>query len=340
MRREYSLRFIAGAYLRRRLKVIALFALYGSIYFLVFALCDIPIEAVLYGMMLAAAASAVIAMGDFWRYAARHRQLCDLLDQALTGFDRMPEPDDLIEADYQRMIEVLTKARMDLALQNDRTRTEMVDYYTLWAHQIKTPIAAMRLLLSANPQPRDTEISLKLLEIEQYVQMVLEYLRVSSDSSDLILKRYEVSGIVRQAVRKYAGLFILKSITLCFEEMPDQCLTDEKGLLFVIEQLLSNALKYTPSGGRIRIYMDPEQAGTLVIEDNGIGIRPEDLPRIFEKGFTGYNGRMDKKSTGIGLYLCRRIMDKLGHTIEVSSAVKRGTRVALNLYRDELEIMS
>ena len=86
--------------------------------------------------------------------------------------------------------------------------------------------------------------------------------------------------------------------------------------------------------------MDPELAETLVIEDNGIGIRPEDLPRIFEKGFTGYNGRMDKKSTGIGLYLCRRIMDKLGHTIQVSSAVKRGTRVALNLYRDELEIMS
>lgn len=340
MKRERSLRFVMAAYLRRRLKVIGLFALYGGIYFLVFALCDIPMEAVLYGMMLAAAASAVIAMADFWRYASRHQQLCDLLDRALTGFDRMPDPDDLIEADYQRMIEVLTKARMELALQNDRARTEMVDYYTLWAHQIKTPIAAMRLLLSANPQPRDAEISLKLLEIEQYVQMVLEYLRISSDSSDLLLKQYAIADIVRQAVRKYAGLFILKSITLSFDEMPDSCLTDEKGLLFVIEQLLSNALKYTPSGGRIHIYMDTNKAKTLVIEDSGIGIRPEDLPRIFEKGFTGYNGRMDKKSTGIGLYLCRRIMDKLGHTIQVTSVVKRGTRVALDLDREELEIMS
>lgn len=120
MKRERSLRFVMAAYLRRRLKVIGLFALYGGIYFLVFALCDIPMEAVLYGMMLAAAASAVIAMADFWRYASRHQQLCDLLDRALTGFDRMPDPDDLIEADYQRMIEVLTKARMELALQNGR----------------------------------------------------------------------------------------------------------------------------------------------------------------------------------------------------------------------------
>ncbi len=178
------------------------------------------------------------------------------------------------------------------------------------------------------------------MEIEQYVQMVLEYLRISSDSSDLLLKQYAIAGIVRQAVRKYAGLFRRKSITLSFDEMPDSCLTDEKGLLFVIEQLLSNALKYTPSGGRIHIYMDTNKAKTLVIEDSGIGIRPEDLPRIFEKGFTGYNGRMDKKSTGIGLYLCRRIMDKLGHTIQVTSVVKRGTRVALDLDREELEIMS
>ncbi len=340
MKRERSLRFILTAYLRRRLKVIGLFALYGGIYFLVFALCDIPMEAVLYGMMLAAASSAVIGIADFWRYVDRHQQLCDLLDRALTGFERMPEPDDLIEADYQQLIEILTKARMELALQNDRARTEMVDYYTLWAHQIKTPIAAMRLLLSTDPQPKEREISLKLLEIEQYVQMVLEYLRISSESSDLVLKQYAVADIVRQAVRKYASLFILKSIALTFDEMPDKCLTDEKGLLFVMEQLLSNALKYTPSGGRIHIYMDPAEPKTLVIEDSGIGIRPEDLPRIFEKGFTGYNGRMDKKSTGIGLYLCRRIMDKLGHGIQVTSAVKQGTRVALDLHRETLEIMS
>ena len=107
-------------------------------------------------------------------------------------------------------------------------------------------------------------------------------------------------------------------------------LTDGKWLSFVVEQVLSNALKYTPAGGRIRIYGDGE---TLVIADSGIGIRPEDLPRVFEKGFTGYNGREDKKSTGIGLYLCRRVMDRLNHGISIVSRPGQGTLVRLDLSR-------
>lgn len=113
--------------------------------------------------------------------------------------------------------------------------------------------------------------------------------------------------MVRQAVRKYAKVFISKKIQMDFKPTNVYTVTDEKWFVFVLEQLLSNSLKYTKEG-KVSIFMEEK---ALVIEDTGIGIPAEDLPRIFEKGFTGYNGREDKKSTGIGLYLCKNIMDKL-----------------------------
>ncbi len=203
----------------------------------------------------------------------------------------------------------------------------MTDYYTLWAHQIKTPIAAMRLLFQEEPRP---ELEGELLKIEQYVEMVLGYLRLGSDTTDYVLRSCDLDGLIRQSIRKYARLFILKKISLDFRETGKTVLTDEKWLAFVVEQILSNSLKYTPEGGRIRIYGDGE---TLVIADSGIGIQPEDLPRVFEKGFTGYNGREDKKSTGIGLYLCSQVMDRLNHGVSIASRPGQGTLVRLDLSR-------
>lgn len=160
--------------------------------------------------------------------------------------------------------------------------------------------------------------------------MVLQYLRLDSSSTDFVLKKYRLEDIVKQAVRKYAKIFIRKKISLNLQELDCEVLTDEKWLVFVVEQLLSNALKYTNKGS-ISIYMEPQGGKTLVIEDTGIGIAAEDLPRVFEKGFTGYNGRADKKSTGIGLYLCKRILCKLSHTITIESTVGKGTSVKINL---------
>ena len=134
----------------------------------------------------------------------------------------------------------------------------------------------------------------------------------------------------------YSKLFILKKIKLKYEPIENKILTDEKWLLFVIEQVLSNALKYTKSGGRI--WIEEAEPGILCIGDTGIGIAPEDLPRIFEKGYTGYNGRCQKKASGIGLYLCSRICNRLGHRIWVSSAVGAGTRVYLDVRKAHLEI--
>ena len=214
----------------------------------------------------------------------------------------------------------------------DLRMSDMQDYFTLWAHQIKTPIAAMRLILQTRPENSATEIEGELFRVEQYVEMVLNYLRLDSDSTDFVFKTCALDGIIRQCVRKYAKQFIRKKISLEYGGTALQVLTDEKWLCFVIEQILSNALKYT-SAGSIRIFTQGE---TLVIADTGMGIAPEDLPRVFEKGYTGYNGRTDKKATGIGLYLCKMILQKLGHDISISSEVGKGTRVSIDLSREEI----
>ena len=165
--------------------------------------------------------------------------------------------------------------------------------------------------------------------------MVLGYLRLESGSSDYVIRAYDLDGIVRQAVRKFASQFISKKLRLDYEPVRTEVLTDEKWLLFVIEQVLSNALKYTRTGG---IAITLEEPKTLCIRDTGIGIAPEDLPRVFEQGFTGYHGRDDKRATGIGLYLCRRILTRLGHTITIESEPGVGTTVRIGLDREPFTV--
>lgn len=237
----------------------------------------------------------------------------------------------IIQWQYQTLLQAVCRDRARLAAENESRLRELTDYYSLWVHQIKTPIAAMDLLLQEDDSPRRGELEMELLKIGQYVEMVLSYLRLDSDSTDYVLREYPLDDILRQAVRKFAKMFILKKITLDFQETGKTVLTDEKWLLFVVEQVLSNALKYTPEGGTIRIYGD---GATVVIADNGIGIREEDQARVFEKGYTGYNGRADKKSTGIRLYLCRQVMDRLNHGISLTSRPGQGTLVRLDLSRE------
>lgn len=211
----------------------------------------------------------------------------------------------------------------------------MVDYYTIWAHQIKTPIASMRLTLQNEDTALSRQLTNELFRIEQYVEMVLAFLRLNSKSTDYVLKEYDLDGIIKQSVKKFAGEFISRKLSLNYESLHTVVLTDEKWLSFVIEQVLSNALKYTPSGS---ISITMEDGKRLCIRDTGIGIAAEDLPRIFEHGYTGYNGRMDKKASGIGLYLCKRICERLGHEIRAESEVDRGTCIILDLSREYLEV--
>jgi signal transduction histidine kinase len=317
-----------GAYLKCQIKLILLLAAFVFTFAFVFSLYDLPVEAVGYAALLCAAMGTFYSAAGFTRYCRRHGQLTGLQSQIILSADDLPVPKDLLEKDYQKLIKTLHADKVRFAENEGRERRDMVDYYTLWAHQIKTPIAAMRLLMQSEESERNKELSIELFKIEQYVEMVLQYLRTDSESTDFVIMKHSLDGMVRQAVRKYAKMFIYKKINLDLKALDREVITDDKWLVFVIEQILSNSLKYT-SSGTISIYLEGDS--TLVVEDTGIGIRSEDLPRVFEKGFTGYNGRDDKKSTGIGLYLCKRILMKLSHTIAVESEVGKGTKVKVGL---------
>ena len=319
------------AYLKRQYKLLLLLAGAVCVFAAVFAFYDLPLEAVVYAGVLCLVLGLVLFAVGYSRFLRRHRELQRLLRQTNEKALPLPSARGLLEEDYQALLRAVCKDRARLAAENENRLRELTDYYSLWAHQIKTPIAAMDLLLQEDSSPRRGELEMELLKIGQYVEMVLSYLRLDSDSTDYVLREYPLDDILRQAVRKFAKMFILKKITLDFQETGKTVLTDEKWLLFVVEQVLSNALKYTPAGGTIRIYGDGD---TVVIADNGIGIREEDQARVFGKGFTGYNGRTDKKSTGIGLYLCRQVMDRLNHSISLTSRPGQGTLVRLDLSRE------
>lgn len=325
---------ITLSYLKRHIKTIILLSLFAIVFAVVFSLYSLPMEAVGYAVLLCTCSGIILTAFDCWRYYKHHEQLTELLSCITLSVDELPTPSDLLEQDYQRLINTVYSDKVQIASNADNKISDMIDYYTLWAHQIKTPIAAMRLLLQSQESEENTELSMELFKIEQYVQMVLQYLRLDSDYTDFVLKKYNLDNSVKQAVRKYAKIFIRKKIILNYTELDCKVLTDDKWLVFVIEQVLFNALKYT-NEGEISIYMEPHK--TLVIEDTGIGIQTEDLPRVFEKGFTGYNGRIDKKSTGIGLYLSKRILTKLSHTITIESEVGKGTKVKIGL--DSVDIV-
>lgn len=318
-------------YIQGKCKSILLFLLFLGIFCLVAWLYHMPAEACLYAMLLCAFFAVAFMAYGYFRYVQKAQALAEVKARIEFGPETLPKASSDIEGRYQEILELLYEKASETISKSDSDMTDMIDYYTLWAHQIKTPIAAMRLLLQSEESCRfRDELAMELFKIEQYVEMVLQYLRLGSDSTDFLIKRQPLDSIVRGAVKKYSTTFIKKKLSLQYEPVDCTVISDEKWLSFVIEQILSNALKYTHAG-KISIYMDQTLPNTLVIEDTGIGIQSEDLPRVFDKGYTGYNGRRDKKSTGIGLYLCRQVMNRLGHTLSIESEVGKGTKVKLGL---------
>jgi len=322
------------AYWKQCRKGLGIFLLFSLIFLFVFLLYGIPMEAVLYPALLCGLLGLLFLALDMHRAWRTYRQLEILKTLPAPLMEPFPEPDTLEAAEYQEIVQTLREGQKQLESGMALRYEEMVEYYTIWAHQIKTPIASMRLTLQNEDSELSRRLSEDLLRIEQYVEMVLCYLRLDSSSTDYVFQEYDLDSIVKQAVRKFAGQFIRRKIRLDYQPLNTRVVTDEKWLLFVVEQVLSNALKYTPAAGTVTI--DLEEPKTLCIRDTGMGIAPEDLPRVFEKGYTGYNGRNDKKASGIGLYLCRRICKNLNHVISVDSSLDSGTVVRIRLEQAKL----
>ena len=319
---------VVCAYIKQSIKVLLLFIVFALVFCIVFSLYNLETEAIYYSIILCAFIGLIYICINFINYYKKHIQLYKLQNEISISSENLPSPKTLMEEDYTNLILNLNKEYKTYISKSDIAKSDMIDYYTMWVHQIKTPISAMKLLIQTSEGEISSDLSSELFKIEQYVEMVLSYIRLGSNENDFVIKEYDLDNIVRQAIRKYAPLFIRKKINLDFQPTTYKVLTDEKWLVFVIEQLLSNAIKYT-NKGKISIY--PLENKKLVIEDTGIGISKEDIPRIFDKGFTGYNGRTDKKATGLGLYLCKNILDKLSHKISIESEVGVKTKVILDL---------
>ena len=332
-------KMIFGSYLKEHIRAVIL---YGFIVLTLLGMAGLydyngAVRNMSYAVFLIAFFGVLYGVWDYIRYRRKCIMLYHAIDRSGERSACLPEGNSYIDELYRQMIESVEAEERGFQTEYDEKKKDMADYYTMWTHQIKTPIAAIRLLLQGEKQPLE-----ELFKIEQYVEMALHYARLDSISSDLLFQTQDVYAVIKQAVKKYSVLFIGSGLSFTMEEFSVRAVTDEKWLSFVFEQILSNALKYTHEGG-IQIYgLDEngektrEEAFFVVFEDSGSGIREEDLPRIFERGFTGYNGRLDKKSTGIGLYLCKQILDRLSHTIRVESRMGEGTRVIVGFFREEI----
>lgn len=225
------------------------------------------------------------------------------------------------EINYKKKIQELELEIEKTIYESSEAQRDALDYYTTWVHQIKTPIAVMRLKLSADT-PENHALNAELFRIEQYVDMVLQYVRLGADTNDLVIAEYSIDELVRESIKKYASQFIEKKISLEYSEINAYITTDKKWYACIIDQILSNAIKYTTAGGTIKIYCENDR---LSICDSGIGIEPEDIPRIFEKGYTGVNGRIGEKSSGLGLYLAQKAAKMLKLSISVESTPLKGS---------------
>lgn len=341
-------------------------------------------EAFSFGIELYGALYIVYLIYDYSVFADKIRTLERNIKTDDIQNIALPDKKNDVEALYADIIIKLHEQKRKQYDAGVEASRNLKDYYACWAHQIKTPIAAAKLIIQSlgdvvrnlennswgssynesydehyddfknnesNEKNDDNdlekldrklnELSHEMLRIEFYTDAVMDYLRLEDISSDYEFKLCRLDVAVKKVVKKFAPQFIGRHISLHIEQIEDSVCTDSKWLGFIIEQLISNAVKYSKDGGSVRIYTlhgngdikknSKDDSLQLVIEDTGIGINEEDIPRIMERGFTGYNGRLDRKSSGIGLYLCRKAADRLGFVITFDASYKNGTRVVIDM---------
>jgi len=319
---------------KEKKNTILFFAAMLAVFGVTVALFRLPLAAFLYPAGLSILAGILCLLVRYYREKERletNREQKDLLLQ--TG-KASPTLESRMEEELWNLSLALREETKTLETRMSADFRERQEYYTLWAHQIKIPIAAMKLSLEGKDSEEARLLRAELFRTERYADMVMTYVRLEDDGSDFVFRKQALAPILSESIRRFSGEFILRKLSLTMEPVDWEVLTDEKWLSFVFEQILSNALKYTPEGGITVVMNSP---GILTVTDTGIGIAETDLPRVFEKGFTGCNGREDKRASGIGLYLVKRVCARLGIGIRIASEAGKGTCVTLDLNRKEVD---
>lgn len=314
-------------YIKSRMAVIFFFILMMAIFCFVTILAGIPWNVTLYAVAIQLFFSFIYICIYYPGFASKLKRLKMIKEKTeyIDEFDFSPY--DCVELEYQAIYIKLREGLLQAIRDKENLESALSEYYKLWVHQIKTPLAALDLLVQNSKLSEKNEMKLELAKIEEYLDMLLQFIRLAADNTDFVFSKYNMEEIVRENVKSQSIIFIKKKLSIELENLDVNIITDKKWLGFIIGQILSNALKYTSKGGIVISMVAAKDCHILSIEDSGIGIRAEDLSRIFEDGFTGYNGRTGSKSSGIGLYLCRKIADRLGYSLRASSELGVGTKI-------------
>lgn len=321
------------SYIKYRFNILAIFFFFFIIYFISFILFHVPIVTFIYPSFICLLFGIIFLIRDLYYTYNNYKILNNINNFVDVIASSFPTPRTIMEARYQDIINTIYQEHNIYKNNAKISYDDMVNYYTTWVHQIKTPIAAMSLQLQNEDTNLSRNLSNNLLKIEQYVEMVLTFIRLNGDSSDYVFHQLNINNIMKKVIKKFSPEFIQRKILLDYQVDDQFIISDEKWLTFVLEQVVSNALKYTTQGS-ITITFNNQK---LQIIDTGIGIALNDLPRIFEKGYTGYNGRIDQKASGLGLYLCKEICNKLSHTITATSTIGVGTCITIDMSQHNLE---
>lgn len=286
------------SFLKAKLPQISVFCLILVIYIINFVLWDLPLIAFFNCSLLALLVFIIYLLFSYSRWKNAQIKLSDL----------EKENEDL-------------KQNLD---EQSRITQDFTDVIRVWSHQMKVPLSAIDLM--AQTQVDENELKNQVFLLENYLKILLEYQRITNLSTDFKFEKFSVSELSKKIIKKYSHFFIQKGLTIRFELQNDWLVsTDKRWFELALEQFINNAVKYTKTGG-VTIVIEP---GRIDIQDTGIGILAEDLPRLFEHGFTGFNGRIQQKSTGLGLYLGRLILEKLDFSAQIQSEIDIGTQVSI-----------
>lgn len=315
------------AFLYHQRKLYLIYSLTCLLFLLTFYLYDLSLAPFYDGLLFTGFVLVVDLVVNYPKFAKKQKYLALLAQKNFYQHTHLtlPAVTDATEASYQTLVQHVLAQNAQQSEDFMKAKKALLDDFGLWLHQIKTPLAALDLMTQTNQPLKESDIKSQLVQVNDYLQMLLNYLRQSFNHEDLVIQSIDLAPVVTSVIKKYALFFSQKDIQLIRENLDHTVISDAKWLTFILEQVIFNALKYTRHG-QLTIRYQHQQ---LSISDTGIGIRPEDLPRIFEKGYTGYNGREYQRASGLGLYLSKTAATRIGLGMVLTSTLGKGTTVTL-----------
>nr|WP_295599295.1 sensor histidine kinase [uncultured Terrisporobacter sp.] len=271
------------------------------------------------------------------KYFSNINNILESLDKKYILPEVLQEPNFMVGENINDILKELSRDMHEQVKHYRNIQEEYREYIEMWVHEIKTPIASSKLLIENNTNEVTRKIDTQMDRIENYVEQVLYYSRSDEVGKDYIIKKVGLSKLVKDVIKRNQRDFISKRISLQLGDLDEIIYSDTKWVEFILNQIIGNAIKYSKGkDDKIEIYLKKiSSAVVLTIKDHGVGIIERDLNRVFEKGFTGENGRKFGKSTGIGLYLCKKLTDKLGLGLQVQSEENVGTEISIIFPKSE-----